>query len=162
MTEGRRKEFEHFAAFADPERRDTIPDPQSPETFRRSTLDWSARQQAEHAGCLRWYRSLLQLRARLLAIAQFDSVRAIHDAAITVRWRSAAGCLVAVVALEAANVPLPEGHGMQTVLTSEDNRFLHDTQPARWEPAAGVLEFSRPGAAILATSDLARMFSEDK
>ncbi len=162
VTEGRRKEFEHFATFADPEKRDTIPDPQSPETFRRSTLDWDARQQAEHAGCLRWYRSLLHLRARLLAVAQFDSVHAIHDDAIAIRWRSETGALVAVVALGAASVPAPEGHGMRTVLTSEDDRFLPETQPARWEPAAGVLQFSRPGAAVLAAGDLARIFSEEK
>ena len=40
MTEGRRKEFAGFAAFADPARRERIPDPQAESTFRRSVLDW--------------------------------------------------------------------------------------------------------------------------
>src|SRR5205823_431831 len=38
VTEGRRREFRSFAAFAEqPER---VPDPQDEATFRRSQLDW--------------------------------------------------------------------------------------------------------------------------
>ncbi len=36
VTEGRRKEFQHFSAFSDPEAQERIPDPQSPETFARA------------------------------------------------------------------------------------------------------------------------------
>ncbi|MEO6828969.1 MAG: malto-oligosyltrehalose trehalohydrolase, partial [Acidobacteriaceae bacterium] len=43
VTEGRRKEFMHFDAFADEARRESIPDPQADSTFLASKLDWSKR-----------------------------------------------------------------------------------------------------------------------
>ncbi len=57
VTEGRRREF---AAFDwDPEQ---IPDPQAPETHRRSVLPWDERAAPEHASILEWYRTLIALR----------------------------------------------------------------------------------------------------
>ncbi|HEX6988830.1 MAG TPA: ABC transporter substrate-binding protein, partial [Bacillota bacterium] len=41
---------------------DAVPDPQDPETFRRSKLDWSEPDREPHARLLRWYRDLLALR----------------------------------------------------------------------------------------------------
>src|SRR5690606_35197220 len=41
VTEGRRKEFQHFSAFSDPEALERIPDPQAEGTFRRCILDRS-------------------------------------------------------------------------------------------------------------------------
>ena len=57
VTEGRRREFAYFAW--DPEQ---IPDPQSPETHRRSVLRWDERTSGEHAQILDWYRTLIALR----------------------------------------------------------------------------------------------------
>ena len=57
VREGRRKEF---AAFGwNPE---DIPDPQAPETFQRSKLNWDERTQPPHAAMLDWYRRLIALR----------------------------------------------------------------------------------------------------
>jgi maltooligosyltrehalose trehalohydrolase len=39
-----------------------VPDPQDPETFRRSKLDWSEPEREPHARLLGWYRDLLALR----------------------------------------------------------------------------------------------------
>jgi maltooligosyltrehalose trehalohydrolase len=39
-----------------------VPDPQDPDTFRRSKLDWSEPDREPHARLLRWYRDLLALR----------------------------------------------------------------------------------------------------
>ena len=55
--DGRRREFERFAAFAG----DDVPDPQSPETFLRGKLD---REDAD-SDHRRYYRALLALRRRL-------------------------------------------------------------------------------------------------
>ena len=56
-AEGRKAEFaEHGWDAAD------VPDPQDPETFRRSKLDWSEVDSAEHARMLGCYRDLLALR----------------------------------------------------------------------------------------------------
>src|SRR5438093_10287920 len=58
VTEGRRKEFAGFAAFAEhPER---VPDPQAEETFLRSKLDVADRDR--NAGVYRLYGDLLRLR----------------------------------------------------------------------------------------------------
>jgi maltooligosyltrehalose trehalohydrolase len=62
VTEGRRREFERFKAFADPETREKIPDPQGLETFLNSRLAWEERETDEHAATLRLYRDLLRLR----------------------------------------------------------------------------------------------------
>ena len=57
VSEGRKKEF---AAFGwDPAE---IPDPQSPETFQNSELNWDERTQPPHAAMLDWYRQLIALR----------------------------------------------------------------------------------------------------
>ncbi|MEN9936511.1 MAG: hypothetical protein RLZZ387_3090 [Chloroflexota bacterium] len=64
VTEGRRKEFEGFAAFAHAE----VPDPQAEATFSRSKLRWAERETGEHAAVLRLYRDLLALRRELPAL----------------------------------------------------------------------------------------------
>jgi maltooligosyltrehalose trehalohydrolase len=60
---GRRNEFGHFAAFRDPKKLDTLPDPQSSDTFIRSKLNWEECGHGEHASTLKLYQTLLELRA---------------------------------------------------------------------------------------------------
>ncbi len=62
VSEGRRKEFASFTAFADPAARERIPDPQSEETFRRSKLDWDEREHEPHQRLWKLTRALLELR----------------------------------------------------------------------------------------------------
>lgn len=72
MRQGRRSEF---AAFGwDPEQ---VPDPQDPETFRRSRLNWEEREREPHAGLLDWHRKLIALRRRApeLTDGRLDRVR---------------------------------------------------------------------------------------
>ena len=64
VTAGRRDEFARFAKFVST--RGLIPDPNAPETFRQSKLDWGELDQASHAQWLRFYRELLSLRQRLI------------------------------------------------------------------------------------------------
>jgi maltooligosyltrehalose trehalohydrolase len=68
ITEGRRKEFRHFAAFHDPATREKIPDPQAEETFLRSRLRWEELERPQHAATLRLYRECLRLRRELPAL----------------------------------------------------------------------------------------------
>jgi maltooligosyltrehalose trehalohydrolase len=56
-AEGRKKEFSDHGWAAD-----DIPDPQNPQTFQRSKLDWSELDTGEHARLLRVYRDLIALR----------------------------------------------------------------------------------------------------
>ena len=56
-AEGRKREFADHGWDAD-----DIPDPQDPQTFQRSKLDWSELGSAEHAKLLRVYQELIALR----------------------------------------------------------------------------------------------------
>jgi maltooligosyltrehalose trehalohydrolase len=58
VRDGRRREFAelHRAGIE-------VPDPQAPETFDRSRLDWSERAGEAHASMLAWYRELIAFRA---------------------------------------------------------------------------------------------------
>jgi maltooligosyltrehalose trehalohydrolase len=56
-AKGRIKEFERMGW--DPA---VVPDPQDPETFKRSKLDWSETSTGDHARLLQLYRDLAQLR----------------------------------------------------------------------------------------------------
>ena len=56
VREGRRREFPVLEGATE------VPDPQDPETFRRSKLDWDEVQWGEHKELLEWYRQLIALR----------------------------------------------------------------------------------------------------
>lgn len=58
VREGRRSEFAAFSHFG----ADTLPDPCAGETFRRSKLDWAARERSDALDWLAFYRELLALR----------------------------------------------------------------------------------------------------
>ncbi|MEV0404850.1 malto-oligosyltrehalose trehalohydrolase [Actinoallomurus sp. NPDC050550] len=57
VSEGRRREFaDHGWVAGD------VPDPQDPETYRSSVLDWSEPRESRHGELLDWYRALIALR----------------------------------------------------------------------------------------------------
>jgi maltooligosyltrehalose trehalohydrolase len=62
VTAGRRREFAGFPEFANPNARETIPDPSAPATFERCILQWAERGVEPHRSMLAHYRSLLALR----------------------------------------------------------------------------------------------------
>ncbi|HLK34213.1 MAG TPA: malto-oligosyltrehalose trehalohydrolase [Terriglobales bacterium] len=70
VREGRRREFEHFVAFGG-----EVPDPQDPQTFENSKLQWplgsgqwTARRTQQHPqqDMLEWYRKLIELRREVV------------------------------------------------------------------------------------------------
>ena len=63
VSEGRRLDHQDFAL------RGEFPDPQSPETFRRSKINWALAGEPVHAAVLRLYRYLLALRKRWPCLA---------------------------------------------------------------------------------------------
>jgi maltooligosyltrehalose trehalohydrolase len=74
---GRRREFAEHGWDAE-----EIPDPQDPETWRSSVLDWSELDESPHRELLAWYRDLLALRARTPELRgdRLDSVGIAYDA----------------------------------------------------------------------------------
>ncbi len=74
VREGRRNEFARFAAFADPDARERIPDPNDEATFQASKLRWDERERGHHARRLALVRQLLALRREHL-LPQIDPAR---------------------------------------------------------------------------------------
>jgi len=62
VTEGRRREFARFARFARAGAQAALPDPNAPETFAASKLDWESVAKPANASWLACYRRLLELR----------------------------------------------------------------------------------------------------
>ncbi len=86
VREGRRKEFAHFAAFADPHRREQIPDPNASETFALSVPDAADGDPTVTA----LYKVLLGLRTRHI-VPRIDGcssigANAIGESGVLARW----------------------------------------------------------------------------
>ena len=107
---GRIAEFEKMGW--DP---DVVPDPQDPETFTRSKLDWSELSSGDHARLLQLYTELIALRHSRpeLSDPSFGSLSAEIDEA-TGYFRLDRGGLSILVNLGSTELPLIEG----TVLLS--------------------------------------------
>lgn len=96
VREGRRKEFAKFEAFADPEARERIPDPNA-----RSTFDQSRPEPGPDAAAWRaLYRELLGLRhthivPRLKGTKSLGA-EAIGEAAVVARWRMGDGATLTI------------------------------------------------------------------
>jgi 1,4-alpha-glucan branching enzyme len=92
VTNGRRNEFAHFAAFADPQARERIPDPNLDATFEASRLNWDSITEQNHRDWLDSYRKLLKLRHEKIAplLSGACSVTANYqmhgDAGLISRW----------------------------------------------------------------------------
>jgi maltooligosyltrehalose trehalohydrolase len=157
VTRGRRKEFQSFRAFADPKSRRAIPDPQAPETFLRSRLQWDELDSDSCASTLGLYRRVLALRREILAPGGEFEFRA---------WSSGAGGLVLQYRFtdrrQVLVVVRTRGAGpVETGITTGGNgrweEILSTEQPeyaiAPMAPERSAderrVEFQRPGAVVL-------------
>jgi maltooligosyltrehalose trehalohydrolase len=140
VREGRRAEFARFSEFADPQRRNAIPDPNAPETFAASRLDWSERDTPPHDDWLAYYRRLLDLRARrivpLLAGAKGGAGHAdpVGAHGLAVRWRLAKASTLALVAnlgaAPQAGFARPDGELLLAVPEGAADGLTDGTLPA--------------------------------
>jgi maltooligosyltrehalose trehalohydrolase len=116
VRQGRRAEFgAHGWSTED------VPDPQSVQTFRDSTLDWSELEQSPHAALLAWTRSLIALRRSHLELSdgRRDRVQVTYDE--DARWlvvRRGRLHVICNLGSERVQVPVP-GDALQLVLESE-------------------------------------------
>jgi maltooligosyltrehalose trehalohydrolase len=112
VANGRREEF---AAHGWPP--GDVPDPQDPETFRRSHLDWTA----QDRGMLAVYRSLIALRKRIpdLSDPRLDRVHVVHDDGVLLITRGA-HAVVANLTGDPRTVPL----SAECVLFATDDTAL--------------------------------------
>ncbi|BBK43528.1 malto-oligosyltrehalose trehalohydrolase [Allostella vacuolata] len=116
VREGRRREFARFPAFADPERRSRIPDPNAEATFRASI----PAPDPEHGAARRaLYTRLLALRHAEIA-PRLDHARslgaaAVGERAVRARWRMGDGAVLTLLANlgpDAVAVERPAGRAL--------------------------------------------------
>ncbi len=117
VTDGRRNEFGRFARFSDPAVRSRIPDPNDPETFERSKLDWASLVAPVHARWLDLYTELLSIRREqlvpLLPRAGRGEFRVDGAGRLAVQWPLGDGSALHLLAnltdAEVEAAPLPAG-----------------------------------------------------
>ncbi|WP_329005328.1 malto-oligosyltrehalose trehalohydrolase [Kribbella sp. NBC_00709] len=129
---GRRQEFAEFGWDAD-----EIPDPQDPQTWRSSVLDWSEPDESPHHEVLTWYRHLLTFRARMpeLRDDRLESVGIAFDPAGA--WLVVTrGSLRVVANLAAADAVVPVDEVPEYLVMSFGAAEL--TADGLWLPGHGV------------------------
>jgi maltooligosyltrehalose trehalohydrolase len=168
VTEGRRREFARFAAFADAATRARIPDPQVEQTFAASRLDWHEQAREPHAGTRRLYAALLALRRQRTAFRAGAAIEALalDGATLAVRRTGPEDTVLAVVRLEGAGTvdlapatgtphggpAVGPGVAWTALLHTEDARFTADAEPPVYRADRGpVVEFARPSAILFAS-----------
>ncbi len=133
VRDGRRREFAKFPAFAAPNVRDRIPDPNDAATFQRSKLDWSEAERDGHADHLHYCRELLAVRRRELMPrlggadvknARYDTT----DGLLRVSWRLADNAALTLLANLRADSSAP--------VVAPRGRMLHSTHPHVADDAA--------------------------
>ncbi len=158
VTEGRRREFRTFKAFADEAARSAIPDPQAAATFERSHLAWQERDREPHASTLRLYAALLAFRRHLLATgdtADATSARDLDADTIGFCRRTTSGdTVLVVVRLRGAGSvdfrPLAPAHeGAWTAVMSSDDPAFGGDATVECDGTRPTLSFSGPAAIIL-------------
>ena len=146
VTEGRRKEFAGFTKFAGAE----VPDPQAPDTFNRSRLDWAEADKPEHAGVRALYRELLRLRATEPVLkasrrGTYDARALGPDALVLERREGTQGFQVLVSVRGTLEHRVPSG--AELVLWTEAPRFGGTVEQAPLTD--GTLRLQGPAAAVV-------------
>jgi maltooligosyltrehalose trehalohydrolase len=123
VSEGRRREFAAFGwKIAD------IPDPQDPETFARSKLNWTELEREPHASLLAWHKQLIALRRRTpeFTDGRLDQVEVrFSEGEQWLTFRRGEYVIALNVSQETRIVPL--AFSGKLVLASEANCIIHKT-----------------------------------
>ncbi|MCW2003252.1 maltooligosyltrehalose trehalohydrolase [Xanthomonas arboricola] len=138
VREGRRREFAHFAAFADPAKRETIPDPNSHATFAASRAPIEDAAHGDGAQWAAWFQALLGVRRQWLVpgLAQARALRAsvLADGAVTATWELPGGLWHIAFNVGAETVPLPplRGHVAHAENVAADAQTLPTDSFIAW------------------------------
>lgn len=135
VTEGRRYEFRHFAAFADPGTRDVIPDPQAEHTFMVSKLRWEELQELEHARIFDLYVACLKVRRAHIQTnddGRYEA-RVVGDGAVAILFggeecrlvviADLRGCLLETLPLLSELIGSPASAKWNRLLSTNEPRF---------------------------------------
>jgi maltooligosyltrehalose trehalohydrolase len=164
VTEGRRREFQKFKAFSDPQKRELIPDPQDPDTFRKSCLHWEEVDREPHLWIFRLYRDLIRFRKHIYYRndgSRLDlQLEVIGRNSLLLYWEPtvihpALLCLIhlkggGTVRLESAGIGKKLDLADSTILFStEDSSYLDQADPPQIDTTRKAIFFPRPGALLL-------------
>lgn len=113
VSEGRRNEFKDFD-FSE------VPDPQDPQTFERSRLDWS--KAVDTNPMLRWYRELIRLRKKHITPAERTCYASYENSVLTMMAPGDTPSLILFATLEPGkDLPAEEdGWNLTLKYKSED------------------------------------------
>ena len=135
VREGRRREFAEFAAFAEPSRREQIPDPNAPSTYEASAPAPDPKRGAARQDL---YRRLLALRRSeivpRLCGARSLGARALGPAAVVATWRMGDGAVLTLAANfggETARLAPPGGRMLFESADGAGARVHAGSLPAR-------------------------------
>jgi maltooligosyltrehalose trehalohydrolase len=147
VREGRRGEFKHFKAFANPESSLRIPDPTDIATFQRSKLDWTEAKSAPH--CETWadMKRLLGLRqAEVVPLlkSHFRGSRYTIDptGTVDIAWFFSSGTLRLVANFGDTIVTYPKSRDERPVWFSRD-AFSAETEISL-SPWSGLILRGQP------------------
>lgn len=139
VTEGRKQEFSGFQWSEE-----DIPDPQSPQTFERSKLDWDEPEKRKHSSMLGWYKQLIQLRKDTpeLCNGRLGQIKTAFDDRR--KWLIIARGSVKIVCNfsdRQQNIPLDEDREPE-VLLSSDKQLCFTEEGVRLSPESiAVLKY---------------------
>jgi maltooligosyltrehalose trehalohydrolase len=131
VREGRREEFCSFEWHSKP------PDPQSPQTFLRSKLNWQGRREGKKGTMLEFYHRLIELRKKIPALSRLEKKKLEvvsweeNKVILLHRWHGESHALI-VMNFKRSNtrirIPLPEGRWRRH-LASSDPQWLGTERP---------------------------------
>ena len=112
VRSGRLREFARFDRFRDPAALHAIPDPNDPQTFAMSRLDWNEVATSPHAQWLAFYRRCLALRRkhlvpRLAGMVPSGTFAIERDELLIARWRLGDGSALRLAANFGATLAHP-------------------------------------------------------
>jgi maltooligosyltrehalose trehalohydrolase len=143
VRQGRRAEFASHGWSTD-----DVPDPQSEQTMRNSTLDWSELEQDRHTALLSWTRALIALRRAWpeLTDGRRDRVHVTFDE--DSRWVVVQRGRIAVVCnLAAERSVVPIDGTAHTVLLHSEPGFVHAAGKVELDgESVLVVELAQAGA----------------
>jgi len=115
VSEGRKKEFAAFGWDAG-----QIPNPEDPETFHRSKLNWDELGEGKHAEMLKWTRRLIELRRKSVSLNDGDRGHVKVEFSEEQRWLRMDRNLVSIFAnLGEFEAEFQADEGRRIVLSSD-------------------------------------------
>ena len=139
VCEGRRNEFREFELFSHPEMREKIPDPNDPQTYVNSMIDYRERHEPGHETWWQFYRTLLDLRKRWitphLPETRVEKVTELAERAVSAAWRLGNGSVLRIdmnLSDNLVKLEGPPGNRRQLFSHRVDSSHWHDaTLPPR-------------------------------